>query len=190
MPGAIVFDFIHPDDRVATARAHVRATVDKLPTFENRYRHRDGGYRWMAWVAAQDRDLVFATGRNVTAEKTQADALLQAEDALRQSQKMEAAGQLTGGIAHDFNTLLTGISGSLELLQTRASQGRLTEIDRYITAAQGASKRAAALTHRLLAFSRRQTLDPRPTDVTHLIAGILQTLLLDEAHKTLVPVRS
>jgi len=172
MLGATVFDFIHPDDQAATARAHVLATLDKLPIFENRYRHRDGGYRWMAWVAAPDRDLVFATGRDVTAEKAQAEALLKVEEALRQSQKMEAVGQLTGGIAHDFNNLLTGISGSLELLQTRVSQGRLTEIDRYITAAQGASKRAAALTHRLLAFSRRQTLDPRPTDVNRLVAGM------------------
>ncbi|WP_018261425.1 PAS domain-containing hybrid sensor histidine kinase/response regulator [Methylobacterium sp. WSM2598] len=98
--------------------------------------------------------------------------LQRTEEALRQSQKMEAVGQLTGGLAHDFNNLLTGISGSLELLQTRMAQGRLTDLDRYINAAQGASKRAAALTHRLLAFSRRQTLDPKPTDVNGLIFGM------------------
>jgi PAS domain S-box-containing protein len=98
--------------------------------------------------------------------------LRKTEEALRQSQKMEAVGQLTGGLAHDFNNLLTGISGSLELLQTRMAQGRLTDLDRYINAAQGASKRAAALTHRLLAFSRRQTLDPKPTDVNGLIFGM------------------
>ncbi|MDP9163412.1 MAG: response regulator, partial [Pseudomonadota bacterium] len=92
-----------------------------------------------------------------------------AEDALRQSQKMEAVGQLTGGLAHDFNNLLTGISGSLELLGARVRQGRIDDIERYIVAAQGAAKRAAALTHRLLAFSRRQTLDPRPTDVNRLV---------------------
>ena len=90
----------------------------------------------------------------------------QAEEALRQSQKMEAVGQLTGGIAHDFNNLLTGIIGSLELLQTRSRRAGIEDIDRYVAAAQGAAKRAAALTHRLLAFSRRQTLDPKPTDVT------------------------
>ena len=95
-----------------------------------------------------------------------------AEEALRQSQKMEAVGQLTGGIAHDFNNLLTGIIGSLDLLQVRLRQGRTTEIDRYIAAAQGASKRAAALTHRLLAFSRRQTLDPKQTDVNRLVIGM------------------
>ena len=93
----------------------------------------------------------------------------QAEEALRQSQKMEAVGQLTGGIAHDFNNLLTGISGSLQMLETRISQGRLDAVPRYIDAAQGATKRAAALTQRLLAFSRRQTLDPRPTNINRLI---------------------
>ncbi|HEX4504833.1 MAG TPA: ATP-binding protein [Alphaproteobacteria bacterium] len=95
-----------------------------------------------------------------------------AEEALLQSQKMEALGQLTGGIAHDFNNLLAGISGSLELLDTRMAQGRLGEATRYIAAAQGAARRAAALTHRLLAFSRRQTLDPRPTDINKLVAGM------------------
>jgi nitrogen-specific signal transduction histidine kinase/CheY-like chemotaxis protein len=94
------------------------------------------------------------------------------EDALRQSQKMEAVGQLTGGLAHDFNNLLTGIMGSLELLQARVLQGRVNDIERYATAAQGAAKRAAALTHRLLAFSRRQTLDPKPTNVNRLVAGM------------------
>lgn len=92
-----------------------------------------------------------------------------AEAALAQAQKMEAVGQLTGGIPHDFNNLLTGISGSLELLAARISQGRLNELDRYVITAQGAAKRAAALTHRLLAFARRQTLDPEPTNVNRLI---------------------
>ncbi|MBN8904006.1 MAG: PAS domain S-box protein, partial [Rhodospirillales bacterium] len=98
--------------------------------------------------------------------------LMAAEAHLRQSQKMEAVGQLTGGLAHDFNNLLQGIAGSLELLQARIAQGRLGEADRYITAAQGAAKRAAALTHRLLAFSRRQTLDPKPVNVNRLVAGM------------------
>ena len=94
------------------------------------------------------------------------------EQQLRQSQKMEAVGQLTGGLAHDFNNLLTGIIGSLELMERRFEQRRLNEIDRYFSAAKGAAKRAAALTHRLLAFSRRQTLDPKPTNVNALAAGM------------------
>ncbi|WP_280948487.1 hybrid sensor histidine kinase/response regulator [Methylobacterium tarhaniae] len=95
--------------------------------------------------------------------------LASTQEALRQAQKMEAVGQLTGGLAHDFNNLLAGISGSLELMQTRLAQGRFKDVERYMATAQGAAKRAAALTHRLLAFSRRQTLDPRPTDVTRLV---------------------
>ena len=98
--------------------------------------------------------------------------LMATEAALRQSQKMEAVGQLTGGLAHDFNNLLTGVTGSLELLQTRIAQGRINDVDRYISAAQGAAKRAAALTHRLLAFSRQQTLDPKPTDLSRLVRGM------------------
>ena len=98
--------------------------------------------------------------------------LRQAEDALRQVQKMEAVGQLTGGIAHDFNNLLTAVIGSLDILDVRIRQGRLTDVERYTTAARGAANRAAALTHRLLAFSRQQTLDPKPTDVNRLSAGL------------------
>jgi PAS domain S-box-containing protein len=99
-------------------------------------------------------------------------ALLQAEEALRQAQKMEAVGQLTGGLAHDFNNILAGIGGSLELMKTRLAQGRLGDIDRYLTGAQGAVKRASGLTQRLLAFSRRQTLDPKPCNINRVVAGM------------------
>ncbi|WP_120010599.1 ATP-binding protein [Teichococcus vastitatis] len=100
----------------------------------------------------------------------------QAEEELRQAQKMEAVGQLTGGLAHDFNNLLAGITGSLELLQIRLQQGRTTELDRFIVTAQQAAGRAAALTHRLLAFSRRQTLDPKPVNVSHLVAEMAELI--------------
>lgn len=99
-----------------------------------------------------------------TAERNKAEA------ALRQSQKMEAVGQLTGGIAHDFNNLLTGIIGSLDLLTLRLAQGRLLDLHRYIGTARGAADRAAALTQRLLAFARRQTLDPKPTLANQQVA--------------------
>ncbi|MGX5773472.1 PAS domain S-box protein [Methylorubrum zatmanii] len=166
-------DFVHPDDRKQTL-----ATLADLACghtrlgFENRCRTRAGTYLWFSWNAVPREGLVYASVRDVTAVKEQARALAEAEEALRQSQKMEAVGQLTGGLAHDFNNLLAGISGSLELMQTRISQGRLKDVDRYMSAAQGAAKRAAALTHRLLAFSRRQTLDPKPTDVNRLVMGL------------------
>jgi PAS domain S-box-containing protein len=188
---------IHPDDVPSAAEAWSRslATGEVYET-EFRVRRTDGVYRWFLVRAEPVRSADGSIARwvgtntdiderrrhaeelatlNATLEKRVAHRtkeLMVVEEALRQSQKMEAVGQLTGGLAHDFNNLLAGISGSLELLQTRMAQGRLTDLDRYINAAQGASKRAAALTHRLLAFSRRQTLDPKPTNVNALVAGM------------------
>src|SRR5580700_9875100 len=98
--------------------------------------------------------------------------MMQMEEELRQSQKMEAIGQLTGGIAHDFNNLLQGITGSLDLVKKRAMQGRFNEIDRFISGAMASANRASALTHRLLAFSRRQPLAPRPVEVNPLLASM------------------
>jgi PAS domain S-box-containing protein len=94
------------------------------------------------------------------------------QEQLRQAQKMEAVGQLTGGIAHDFNNLLQGITGSLDRVQHRIAQGRPNEVDRFLKAAVDSANRAAALTHRLLAFSRRQTLDTRSADVNRIIGGM------------------
>jgi len=151
----------HPTTLVSLARAALRA----------RRRQYDARSR-LEEIREGERAL-----RNLAAElerrvEERTRELMAAEEALRQSQKMEAVGQLTGGLAHDFNNLLTGISGSLQLMQTRLSQGRVNELDRYITAADGAARRAASLTHRLLAFSRRQTLDPKPTKINRLIAGL------------------
>jgi signal transduction histidine kinase len=151
----------HPTTLVSLARAALRA----------RRRQYDARSR-LEEIREGERAL-----RNLAAElerrvEERTRELMAAEEALRQSQKMEAVGQLTGGLAHDFNNLLTGISGSLQLMQTRLSQGRVNELDRYITAADGAARRAASLTHRLLAFSRRQTLDPKPTNINRLIAGL------------------
>ena len=166
-------EFIHPDDEQATLEAFAGIVGAPLVVpYEYRLRHKDGGHRWFAWTAAFENGKIAANGRDVTAAREQAESLAQTEAALRQAQKMEAVGQLTGGLAHDFNNLLTGISGSLELLQTRLVQGRFNDVDRYVNAAQGAAKRAAALTHRLLAFSRRQTLAPKSTDVNRLVAGM------------------
>jgi signal transduction histidine kinase/CheY-like chemotaxis protein len=98
--------------------------------------------------------------------------LMASEEQLRQALKMEAVGQLTGGLAHDFNNLLTAIRGGLELMGIRLSQGRVSELNRYLIAASSSVDRAASLTHRLLAFSRRQTLSPKPTAINRLIANM------------------
>jgi PAS domain S-box-containing protein len=100
------------------------------------------------------------------------DQLARTEEALRQSQKMEAIGQLTGGIAHDFNNLLTGIIGSMDILKRRLAAGRYDEVPRFMDAATTSANRAAALTHRLLAFSRRQPLDPKGLDPNTLVRGM------------------
>ena len=163
---------IHPDDLAAAAAALDVARTDALPDFESRIRHKDGSYRWIAWVAAPGPSEIFAMGRHVTAAR-EADALLrQTEEQLRQAQKMEAVGQLTGGIAHDFNNMLTGVIGSLDLLKRQIAIGKLDRADRYIDAATTSAQRAAGLTHRLLAFSRRQSLDVKAVDVEVLVAGM------------------
>lgn len=164
---------VHPDDHSAVEDVIERLRRGETITrFVDRIRHADGSWRWIDWGLVPEGDVFYAVGRDITAEKDAAAELEKIQDSLRQSQKMEAVGQLTGGLAHDFNNLLAGISGSLELVGTRVAQGRLSDVDRYLVAAQGAAKRAAALTHRLLAFSRRQTLDPKPTDVNRLVSGM------------------
>jgi len=163
----------HPDDGGIT-----RAQVKKLGAgettvkFESRFRHKDGSYRWLSWTGVSDKHHNYAVARDVTAEKAAAERLRATEEALLQSQKMEAVGQLTGGIAHDFNNLLTGIVGSLDLLQTRLAQGRTDNAPRYINAAMTSANRAAALTHRLLAFARRQPLIPKNVDVNALVESL------------------
>ncbi|PIB62591.1 ATP-binding protein [Pseudomonas sp. 2995-3] len=98
------------------------------------------------------------------------------EEALRQSQKMEAVGQLTGGIAHDFNNMLTGIIGSLELLRRRVARGKLDDLDSLIDLGVTSANRAAGLTHRLLAFSRRQSLDSKPVEINQLVSSMGELL--------------
>jgi PAS domain S-box-containing protein len=163
----------HPDDNGITG-AQVRKLGASQATvrFESRFRHKDGSYRWLSWTGVADQDQLYAVARDVTAEKAAAERLKATEEALRQSQKMEAVGQLTGGIAHDFNNLLTGIVGSLDLLQTRLNQGRTDNVARYINAAMTSANRAAALTHRLLAFARRQPLIPKGVDVNQLVVSL------------------
>ena len=177
LEGQSLYDFVWHEDIESTRNAIKRAAArDHLTSFENRYRHQDGSPRWISWHSSNQEGTCYFYGRNVTEEKAQREALRQAEEQLRQSQKMEALGQLTGGIAHDFNNLLGGILGSMGLIKLRLSQGRLDSLDRYVENATHSTQRAAALTHRLLAFSRRQPLAPKPVDMTKLV-GSLEMLL-------------
>ena len=175
MVGHSVFEFILNEDLEKTEGALATATNDPLETTIVRYRHKDGGFRWIAWVAAPADDLIFATGRDVTAEmETQAELEI-AQEALRQAQKMEAVGQLTGGIAHDFNNMLAVVIGSLDLLgrRTEAADPRTR---RHIANAMEGARRAATLTQRLLAFSRQQPLSPEAVDANRLVSGMSELL--------------
>jgi PAS domain S-box-containing protein len=159
-------DIVDPADHAKLAEIGTQLTVQRtVGDFENSLIHQDGSRSLIGWSAERFEDVFYVVGRDITAQRL-------AEDALRQSQKMEAVGQLTGGIAHDFNNLLQGITGSLDLVQKRIAQGRVSEVERFITGAMTSANRAAALTHRLLAFSRRQPLDPRPVRANPLLASM------------------
>ena len=163
----------HPDDDgIMRAQAGKLGEAEATVRFESRFRHKDGSHRWLSWTGVSDRDHIYAVARDITADKAAAERLKATEEALLQFQKMEAVGQLTGGIAHDFNNLLTGIVGSLDLLQTRLDQGRTDNVARYIDAAMTSANRAAALTHRLLAFARRQPLVPKIVDADQLVESL------------------
>jgi PAS domain S-box-containing protein len=172
-----IFELLHPDD-VEHTRAGFELTLVGQPAlrFVNRYRCKDGSHRYISWVGIQEDNFVYCTGRDITAERQAEEELSKAQEALRHAQKMEAVGQLTGGIAHDFNNLLTGIIGSLDLVRRRMAANRFEDIPRLMDAASTSALRAAALTHRLLAFARRQSLDSRPNDINRLIAGMEELL--------------
>ena len=191
------FRCIHPDDlpRVETAVA-IALRTGRVFSEEYRLLDADGGIRWLVAqgqceLAEDGTPLRFpGVSFDITERKRLEEAisalnaeleqrvedrtreLVQAQEALRQSQKMEAVGQLTGGIAHDFNNLLQGISGSLQIAQRRIAQGRTADVDRFFEGAIASTNRAAALTHRLLAFARRQPLDPRSIDAGTLILSL------------------
>jgi PAS domain S-box-containing protein len=165
---------VHPDDQQgALERFKTLAGGQPMGDFDCRMLAKDGSYVWVNWTAMPEGDTIYGIGRDVTQRKV-------LEDQLRQSQKMEAVGQLTGGLAHDFNNMLTGVLGGIDMVRRRIAEGRMADVDRFLDAAMQSGQRAAALTHRLLAFSRRQTLDSRPLDV-----GTLAMSMEDLLRRTL-----
>ncbi|MEJ7935601.1 PAS domain S-box protein [Sphingobium sp. AN558] len=165
-------DFMLDDQEAWAGRVETLSGGTPLLEYRTTLLTKNGDRRLVQWTTVPENDTFYGFGRDITAEAEAAAALADAEAALRQSQKMEAVGQLTGGIAHDFNNLLQGITGSLEIVQRRIAQGKTADLDRFITGASTAANRAAALTHRLLAFSRRQPLDPKPVRSNALVASM------------------
>ena len=165
----------HPDD-VARVRKEVDTLQQGVPTlrFENRFRTKDGDYRNFSWTAVPDNGLIYCVARDVTEQRAHARALAEAEAALRQAQKMETLGQLTGGVAHDFNNLLQVVTGNLELLQRGLKDNE--RMRRAADNAMAGAERAAMLTQRLLAFSRRQPLAPERIDPNRLVSRMSELL--------------
>ncbi|URI08194.1 PAS domain-containing protein [Aquincola tertiaricarbonis] len=172
MVGRTVADFLHPDDLARTADEVGRLAGGATTAgFENRYRARDGSFRLLNWTAVPDSGFIHAVARDVTRERA-------TEEALRQAQKMEAVGQLTGGVAHDFNNLLTIIRTSIDLMQRRSLSPQQQQ--RCMGSIANAVSRAARLTGQLLAFARRQALQPVSFDASgnvRAIGEMIQTLV-------------
>jgi PAS domain S-box-containing protein len=163
-------DQVHPDDHAAViALVELLQKGETVARFEDRLRHADGSWRWIAWSLVPEGEVFYATGRDVTAEKVAAIELEQVQEALRQSQKLESMGQLTGGVAHDFNNLLMPIIGGLDMLQRRVADERSR---RLIDGALQSAERAKTLVQRLLAFARRQPLQPTSVDLPQLVEGM------------------
>jgi PAS domain S-box-containing protein len=174
LAGRHYLDLVHPDDHGAGRAALATASHGALTSSPLRIQHRDGSYRWIAWVAAPEGDLVYASGRDVTEERRKEEALATAQEALRQAQKMEAIGQLTGGVAHDFNNLLTIIRSSIDFLRRPDLPEERQR--RYVDAISDTVDRASKLTRQLLAFARRQALKPEVFDIAERVRGISDML--------------
>lgn len=167
-----VTEFVWAEDREQIEPLLRTAVENTHADLEIRMTHKDGSLRIISWMTSREDDRVYAYGRDVTTEKQQRAVLEETEAQLRQVQKMEAVGQLTGGIAHDFNNMLTGVIGALSIIKRRIAANRLDDLDKFLDAASSSATRAAALTHRLLAFSRQQSLDRQPVDVTKLVGSM------------------
>jgi PAS domain S-box-containing protein len=169
-----LFDLVHPDDLERTRAMRSEHHDGNYFGFENRYLAKDGRAVWLSWNVVREGDVIYCSARDVTGEKQQREEIQRANERLARTQKMETIGQLTGGVAHDFNNLLMVMSGHVELLQ--AHLGTDAKVARSLDAIGNAARRGQELTRRLLAFSRRQRLNPIPISFSARVSQ-LQPLL-------------
>lgn len=160
------FSFISPSQ---LSDALLRLSEVPVAEFDSQGPRSNGTPLHLNWRIARREGHYFAVARDISLQKERQEAFEEVRSQLQQSQKMEAVGQLTGGLAHDFNNLLTVITSSLDMLEHRLAQGKYGEVQRYVGLARNASDRAASLTHRLLAYARRQTLASTVIDPALLV---------------------
>lgn len=174
-------DWIEHPDEAEQIRAEKEALRRGIPTlgFEGRMRARDGSYRILSWTAVPVEDAIYCVARDVTVERERQAELQETQERLRQAQKMETVGQLTGGVAHDFNNLLQVVTGNLDIVIRNLPEEE-RRLRRAAESAMNGARRAATLTHRLLAFARRQPLSPKRLNPNRLVQGMSDLL-----HRTL-----
>jgi len=173
------FEQIHPDDRESVKQAAQQAReTGKGRTLEYRFRHKNGSWRLLESTATLIRsrkgepDKFVIVNRDVTDRREAEKALRDSE--IRQTQRMEAVGRLSGGIAHDFNNLLGVMIGYTDILESRVGQDESAR--KAVEEIRRTAQRAAALTRQLLAFSRRQVLEPKPIDLNAVVSDVEKML--------------
>jgi len=169
--GTSFMNLVHPEDRERTLSQVTQLSAGATTfRFENRYLKKDGSFCTLSWSAVPEGGHIYGIARDVTAERATAEAMKQTEKALQQAQKMDAIGKLTGGVAHEFNDLLQVISGNLQLLsRVPLSHDRASQ---WIESAIGGVTRGAKLASSLLAFGRRQALEPKVVKIGSVVAGM------------------
>jgi len=188
-----MFDLLLPAEGRADAKQQLESAIHerKVARFESRIRQANGEWRWITWNAAPEDETIYLVGRDCTAERAAATALAErneelarqieererVEQTLRQMQRLEAVGQLTAGVAHDFNNLLTVILGNISFVEKRFDKPeREQDVRSRLQYMRTAAERGATLTAQLLAFSRRQKLEPKPVDLNETVAGMSELL--------------